>query len=500
MARSNLTQSRAFRVILLAFGQGMSGVIDIALKAVLARVFLKEEYAVYIAAMLVYSTVYPILSLGLPTTTYLNLPRGQSQGRGRGVLLENQILLMALGASFSVFLLLGGAGLIADSMRNAGLVGALNVLALYFVFSLPLLALDGVLLVNGQSLTIVIFRIASQIARFLGVLIPTLVWQTPIAALAGLMIMSVVLWLVGAALMWRSTPADDWRPRFGSAWKQVLLGLPLLLATSFGALQFNLDTWLVSILGTPEQLAVFALGATELPLIGLFTAAVTQVLLADTARMFQEDKREEIARLIWSATRSNVIFLLPTMVFFLVTANSVVPLLYSDAYRESILPFTLYLLIIPARFINYSSIEIASGKTWIVPIIFGANMVLTALLTIFLYPTFSYLGATLSYLLVTYLFAVPVHLIVFTRLLKLPLWKAFPARAFARIGLAVATASLVLLLDRWMSVNDLARVLILGVLFLAALMGSYLVFGVEIPLMRAFGTFWGKRVSGQGAM
>ena len=88
---------------------------------------------------------------------------------------------------------------------------------------------------------------------------------------------------------------------------------------------------------------------------------------------------------------------------------------------------------------------------------------------------------------------------VFSRLLKLPLWKAFPVRAFARIGLAVGTASLVLLLDRWINVNDLARVLILGILFLAALGGSYVVFGVEIPLMRAFGTFWAKRVSGQGA-
>ncbi len=486
MTKSSIVSSRSFRVILLAFGQGMRGIINLLMQVALARMLIKTDYAVYIQGMLIITTLTPILALGLPTTMYIIMPRARQNKRTRAALLENQALLLGIGSAFAIFLWLGGNQLVATSVNSAPLTPMLLILAPYLIFSLPLLSLDSVLLVNGKPIQIVLFRIGTQMVTFITVVLAAVVWHTPEAVFLALTITSIAAYGVGSVLMWRSCDVDDFKPEWRSLRTGILLGLPLLLATSFGTLQLNLDTWLVSLLSTPEKLAVFAVGATELPLIGLFTAAITQVLLADCATLFREDRREEIARIIWQATRSNVIFLLPTMIFFLVTANSVVPFLYSNAYQESVYPFMLYLLVIPARFINYSSIEIASGKTQIVPIIFGINIVLTAIFTILLYPLFGYIGATYSYLLVTYIFAVPAHLYVFVRVLKLPLWKTFPRASFGKVLLSIGLASLALFADRLLvGTGDLARIGILAALFGIALVITFVILRVDIPLLKA---------------
>ena len=147
----DFVSSRSFRVILLAFGQGISGIIDLALMAFLVRIFDKTDYAVYVQSLLVFRTVSPILVLGLPTTMYLILPRARLANRTRATLIENQVLLFALGIAFAIFLWLGGGHLFAESMKNEGLLVALNYLAVYVIFALPLQSFDGVMLANGKA-------------------------------------------------------------------------------------------------------------------------------------------------------------------------------------------------------------------------------------------------------------------------------------------------------------------------------------------------------------
>ena len=88
----------------------------LAIAAVLSRVFDKVDYATYRQTLLVYQFVGPLLGLGLPAALFYFLPGEAS--RLRAVLLENLILLGALGGAFSLFLVLGGNRLIASQFST----------------------------------------------------------------------------------------------------------------------------------------------------------------------------------------------------------------------------------------------------------------------------------------------------------------------------------------------------------------------------------------------
>jgi len=485
ISASQFVRSRVFRVLVLAFGEIGSAVVGLASMMVLVRILSKSEYAVYVQAMLVYSTFLPLLGLGLPKTLFVLLPRHKDHTRK--MLFENQMILITIGLSFSAFMLLGGSGFIAKSFNDTRLESALPYLALYFLFSLPLSSIDSALLSQNKTITLSLFDVFSRTLLFICAITAVYWWPDPKAALLGLVIGSLINFIIGTILMYRANNRGPFYPSLASIRSHFALGAPLLLATSFGVLQSSLDKWIVAIFDTPENFAAFSIGATQIPFIGYFTGSVAQVLLADSAKYFHENRQGEVAELLWRATLSSATLLLPIMCYFWATADVVIPWLFSDQYVDSVAPFMLYLLLIPARLINYSSVEIASGKTFVVPLIFGVNAVLVALFTILLYPKSGYLSAIYANLIVTYLFSIPAHFWVMTKLLKLPLFPTFPRTDFVKLLVVIGISSSVLLIKSWLPIDEHIKIFVIGGVYFTFVIILIMIFRINIPILKVLG-------------
>ena len=486
---SNQNPSRTLRVTILAFGEIVGVIAQIATAATLARILTRMQYSIYLQSLLVFGSFSPILNLGLPNTIYILLPRAPQ--RTRAILLENQLLLGVIGIISALSLYLGGAEMLARSFHNQDLAVGLLYLAPYFAFMLPLSSFNSVLLVNNKATTIALFNTATRLCLFIFGIGAVLIYQTPEAALAGMSVSGLLAYGIGIPLMWNSCrQGQDWHPTWFSMKKHVLLGLPLMIATCFGIIQTNIHKWTVSFLSSPEDYIVFALGASEIPLIYVLTGPITQVLLADSAKLFKDDRKQEVACLLWKAARTNTILLLPLMVFLFATAESLIRLLYTDKYIAAVEPFTLYLFMIPIRIMNFSSIEVASGKTHLPPIIFGTNVVLILSLTLYLYDSFGFMSPIYAGLLCNYLFAVPAHIYVFVRILQLPLRETFPSGDFLRIVLGIAVASMSLLVRDLLPTQDLFRILTLSVLFGTVLLINFRILDIQNPFFNLLRSRW----------
>ena len=122
-APASLPDSRAVKVALLSVGEALSNLVQLVMFAVLARVLTVTDYATYRQAILALLFAMPLLQLGLPQALYYFLTRGG--GRARAVLWENLILQFAMGAVFTLLLVLGGNQLLARGFHNPGLAYAL---------------------------------------------------------------------------------------------------------------------------------------------------------------------------------------------------------------------------------------------------------------------------------------------------------------------------------------------------------------------------------------
>jgi len=149
--------------------------------------------------------------------------------------------------------------------------------------------------------------------------------------------------------------------------EQLRYAIPLGINSVIALLAYQIDKIMVSSYFTTEQYAVYVNGAVEIPLIGILTGAIAAVLMPEMVRRFRAGQPESILPL-WRASILRVsLIILPTMVLFVLYAPQFLTLLFSEKYAESALFFRIYLMALPIRTANYSTVLLAlglSGAVW----------------------------------------------------------------------------------------------------------------------------------------
>lgn len=400
-----MAQSRTIKAGILASGGAASAVVGLIIAAVLARVLDKSDYATYRQTLLAYNLAAPILSLGLPSALYYFMPDEES--RARGVLLENLVLLGIAGLALSLFLALGGNGLLAHHFRNPELEKTLLVFSPYPILMLPASATAACLMVKDKTLWVAFHTLGTRIVTLILVFAAILLNPTPFMAVVGLVVAAVITFASGIALMMRSVSGSISAISLAGMKKQLAYSVPLGVGVMIGTLNINLDKLLVSIFTTPDNFAVYVNGAMEIPFIGVITGSATAVLLPEMRRLFKEGNAGEALALWKRAGIKSGSIIIPMMGLLLILAPDLMALLYSEKYRSSADVFRIYLLLLPIRIVIFGAVFQVAGRTDLImkrsAMTLGFNLVLSVCFAIFL----GYRFIAVSTVIVVYLIAVP---------------------------------------------------------------------------------------------
>ena len=120
---------------------------------------------------------------------------------------------------------------------------------------------------------------------------------------------------------------------------------------------------MVSLLLNPEDYAVFANGAMEVPLIAAITVAAGAVMLPEIVRAFGKGDASEALSLWQLMVRRVTFILLPAGFLFYLVSQELMVILYSEKFKESVEPFRIYMLMLPARVAYFCLIFKGAGKT-----------------------------------------------------------------------------------------------------------------------------------------
>lgn len=406
---------------------------------VLVRLLTKEDLATYRQTMLAYYFAAPFLTLALPSALYFFLPR--KPGSERTVLVSNLIPLAAMGILFSVILLSGGARLLAWRFHNPGLEHTLRLLALYPVFALPMAALEACLVARNHIGSLTFFNVLSRILLTVGLIVVCVCTRRPEALVLTQVVVAGILVVPALSLMWRACAAGDAKPDQDLMWEMAKYSVPLGLASMLGTMTLQLSSVIVSSMCDPADFAVYSVGAFELPLIGIITGSITTVILADMSRLCHEGRKDEALRLFKIGAQRSAAILLPAMVFFLIVAEPFILALYSDKYLLSVLPFRLYLLMLPIRIVTYGSALMALGMTRTVLFRSIVDLVLNTILCAIMVHYVGYIGGVLGMLIMMYAWHAPYNLISIARGFGVTFAKALPySRLILIMGYAVLFA------------------------------------------------------------
>lgn len=466
-----MATSRTIKVLALSSGTALTQLATLASFVVLARFLTKEDFATYRQALLSYQFVAPALTLGLPTALYYFLPR--NPGQERSLILTAVLALAALGGTLGLFLYAGGADLLAHRFNNPNLAPTLRWFAPYPLVALPLTLVEACLVSREKVSWLAVFNVVSRSVLMAALIVACFWTRRPDTLLVTQAIVTAAMLMPAMLLMWRANPPGPARPCWGLLTRLLKYGLPLGAASILGTMTLQLPGVIVSSICTPEEFAVYSVGAFELPLVGIVTGSIATVLLADMAKLIAEGRTQEALQLFATGALRSAVLLLPAMCFLLVAAEPLVVLLFSEEYRQSVIPFRLYLLILPVRIVFWGSLLAAAGLNKAILIRSIGDLCATALLAALFTAWFGYWGAVLGLLGALYIWSFPFAILTVAKTFRHSLLSILPLGSLVSILLRASFAALLV----W-PILQYAKVTPAILLAIAALLYGALVYGL----------------------
>ncbi len=435
---------------------------------VIVRFLSPHEVGTFKQVFLIYNTISPLFLLALPASLLYFMPRlGKFQQQQ---FFTQTILLLFLGGLLFSACMLLGAKYIAAYFKNPSLATLLPIFSLYPLFAIPFNAFGSFHIAMDRYKTAAILSIIGSFVAILSYLIPISLGM-PLRSVFLITVSAAALLLLSMLIYSRST-LEGYRiyMSWNSIKTQLSYAVPLGLSSILGMLAWNTDRVMVSLFFPPALFAIYAIGAVEMPLVGIVNGAVNSVLVPKFSSLLAEDNTKEVVRIWHEAIRKTSLILLPIFAFLLLFAKPFITFLFTEQYLKSAFIFQIYLFMLPARLgADGGAILQASGKTR--PLLIGSSLYL--ILNIPLNLAFIYIvglpGPAIATAIINLLGAAYILYFVYP-LIKLPLSKLLPWKMIFQIGFicllsAVIVAPLSLLLESKIILLSSAGLLFLLIFF-----------------------------------
>lgn len=383
-------------------------IASIAFGMIASRWLSKHDYATVRQTFLAYEFAAPLLILGLPNALYYFLPR-EMQSK-RGVVVDNMALLVGAGLLFSFFIAFGGHRLLAMRFDNPDLRATLPWLFPYPLLVMPIAGLAAVLVFADRTRTLAVYNVLSSLALTLAGIVAILVTKSYAMPVMVRVVIPAVFLPIALYLMFTAVPGAMRWPRWSSMVGMARYSVPLGLATTLGSITLQMHSVIVASLCTPEDFAVYINGAMEIPIIGIVTGSITTVVFAEMAELCAKGDKPAALQLFHKASLKSASILFPTMCFLLVTAKPFIIFLYSEQYQASVIPFVIYLFVLPIRIVVYGAALMALGMTRVILVRSILDLAINSILCFVLVKTIGYIGAAIATIITLYCWTIPFNL------------------------------------------------------------------------------------------
>lgn len=187
--------------------------------------------------------------------------------------------------------------------------------------------------------------------------------------------------------------------------KVLKQGLPLYLATFIGTLTLHTGMLIVATFEDIQTFALFSVGALEIPVFAMLSAAFSQKIYPELVRLVSTGEKEK-AKKIWMKTTLQVSYITyPLILILMFFAKDIIYTIYSPKYEASIFLFKTYLLIGIFRNNYYGALITASGQTKYITFYALIMLVSNAILSLLLYYFLGISGVVFGTLIATVIIA-----------------------------------------------------------------------------------------------
>jgi len=444
----------------------------------LARAMGTQEFGSF-QQVFIFSAAFIILMLGIPEALYFFLPRLTDDERPRFI--GQTLAILALAGTACAVLFWFGAPLLSGIQDNPVIIGRMRLFGIYGAFYIAAAFTDPFFINYGRIGYLFVVNTVHALF-FLGIT----VWYVAAKGSADTLFVSMavfggVRYLLSLYLLSRMRSVLGPIRFFGGRSMALLLlsfSLPVMMSTTVEILSRWLDKYVVSFFFGTEALGIFYVGAMEIPFIGVIVSSIYSVVSPVLNTRRHEGDTAGFVRLASKTLSFTAKIVWPLFAWFIVFADHIILLVFTEQYRQAILPFRVYLAMMPLRIASYGVLVIALGRPrlvfWSAAIALGVNFVLNIVFA----QTMGMVGPAVATVVSSY-FHVALLMIIILRELDAGIGDLIPFRWLFGLGMTCGLSVLIAYGATYTMTDNLAVVLLSFLIFTVAFLffGSKTGFG-----------------------
>lgn len=461
-SKSRLSLSE--KTFLLVTQRTLSRFLAIFTTVLLVRLYSEEIYGTYRQLTMIGSLCLVFCGFALPGSLMYFIPNAASLAEKRRYTGQT-ILLLGVAGGLVLFGLMAGAGWLSVRFNNPYLVSALRVYALwvgcsvaaqYFVQLMYALERIGPAIVYNLFGTQIAQLILLGAAFYFRFELLAYLW-----CLAGLEVIKAVVAFIVA---WRFLGGFSWRPSRETLRSQLRYSAPLAVAQAVNRLSYDIDLLVVSTMQGMQAFAFYAIGAFELPLVGILRKTSSTIAKPRLVALYREQRVDEVMALFRAVVRKVAVIALPCFVFLLMMSEPLIRVLYTDTYLPSLPIFRVYLLLIPLSCAAFNILIQTTGNTRPVMVLSLLYVVISIPLNFIFFHWLGLIGPAVATVLCKVCLAA-AQLRVVTQRYQRPLHDFYPFMQVGVILLASAVVIVPVALAAWSIPYPLAQLVVTGAYF-----------------------------------
>lgn len=435
--------SLATQAGLLAASRAAGQVLNALVGIVVVRFISQEDYGTFRQVYLLFATLVVLTDLGLTESLYYFLPRNPGQRRR---LMLRSAWVVGLAQVVAGMAMLLGAGALGRFFNNADLANYVGLLAVYIGLS-AVTRLWEVQLVAEQRVPLAALVAGGFEALKVGLMFVSLAVQPGLAGLmwalvagAGLKALAYA-WFLLREFAIGAAPAEGPADAGGSSGEQFRYAMALWVPAILNTLAMQAHQFIVGYSFTPAEYAIYSVACFQVPLIGVLTTSIIEVMLVRVTEARAQGREEEVRRVWHQASTKSLLVFIPIATGLAVAAQPLITLLFTPTYAAAAPLFAILMIGLPLNAVFTNNMLRAYGAMTDYAKFYTARLLLGLTLGIAGVAWLGMWGVALSSVVTLYLI-VGWQLTRVAELLRVSFAAVLPWGAIGRIILASALAAL----------------------------------------------------------
>lgn len=359
--QTSASYSLPAKAFIISFGKIIN-----RLSALFAIIYLsyhlpKSDYGSYRQVWILFNTLVPILSLGIPISVNYFFPLLEEDEK-KSFIFQTYFSLSILGFMFTLLFFFGASsfGLLFNNVQIVDLIKYFSIIPF---LALPTLFYQNLFVCIDNPLLATKVSLLSSLGYFLSIVIPLQYGYSIIEMIYCLTIFYLIQFIFISFLYYNIFKKYNFNFNFNLILKQFKYAIPVGFTSAIGIVTINIDNLFISSYFNPIKLAEYANGAMELPFVGIITGSVMAVLMPEFVKRYSDGKSDDVIKLWHSSITKVATLFFPIMCFLFVFSDQLIVLLFSDKYVQSAEIFRIYLLQLPCRITIFGIILLSMNKT-----------------------------------------------------------------------------------------------------------------------------------------